>query len=90
MSFFEDLKRRSAVRSGNVYTVATWLLVQVSDTVYPRIGLPGPAVTLVIAFIYEQDGPSMNEPDGPSLARLHVAAQTRESASLLRQIKVMS
>ena len=25
-----------------------------------------------------------NEQDGPSMARLHVAAQTRESASLLR------
>ncbi len=25
-----------------------------------------------------------NEQDGPSLARLHVAAQTRESATLLR------
>jgi hypothetical protein len=26
----------------------------------------------------------MNEQDGPSLGRLHVAAQTRESAPLLR------
>jgi len=26
------------------------------------------------------------EQDGPSLARLHVAAQTRESASLLRSL----
>jgi len=76
VTLFQELKRRDAFRAGNVYTVATWLLIQVTDTVFPRIGLPVSVVTLVIVFINEQDGPSM--------ARLHVAAQTRESASLLR------
>jgi len=76
MSFFEHIKRRNTSRAGIAYTVAAWLPIQVTDTVFPRIGLPGSAVTPVIVFMYEQDGLSM--------ARLHVAAQTRESAALLR------
>ena len=51
MSFFKELKRRNVVRVGIAYTVATWLLIQVTDTVFPRIGLPESAVTLVIALL---------------------------------------
>jgi len=77
VSLFKELKRRDAVGAGTVYTVTTWLPIQVTDTVFPRIGLPVSAVTLVIVLF-------INEQDGPSLARLHVAPQTRESALLLR------
>ena len=51
MSFFNELKRRNVFRVGIAYTVATWLLIQVTDTVFPRIGLPDSAVTLVIALL---------------------------------------
>ncbi len=51
MSFFKELKRRNVVRVGIAYTVATWLLIQVTDIVFPRIGLPDSAVTLVIALL---------------------------------------
>ena len=51
MSFFEELKRRNVFRVGIAYGVAAWLLIQVSDTVFPRIGLPDSAVTLVIALL---------------------------------------
>ncbi|MDX2427772.1 MAG: tetratricopeptide repeat protein [Xanthomonadales bacterium] len=51
MSFFKELKRRNVFRVGIAYTVATWLLIQVTDTVFPRIGLPESAVTLVIALL---------------------------------------
>ena len=51
MSFFAELKRRNVVRVGIAYTVAAWLLIQVSDTVIPRIGLPDSAVTLVIVLL---------------------------------------
>ncbi|MBT8062479.1 MAG: hypothetical protein HKO64_12655 [Xanthomonadales bacterium] len=51
MSFFEELKRRNVFRVGIAYGVATWLLIQVTDTVFPRIGLPDSAVTLVIALL---------------------------------------
>jgi adenylate cyclase len=51
MSFFEELKRRNVFRVGIAYTVASWLLLQVTDIVFPRIGLPDSAVTLVIALL---------------------------------------
>ena len=51
MSFFEELKRRNVFRVGIAYLISTWLLIQVSDTVFPRIGLPESAVTLVIAIM---------------------------------------
>ena len=51
MSFFKELKRRNVFRVGIAYTVAAWLLLQVSDIVFPRIGLPDSAVTLVIALL---------------------------------------
>ena len=51
MKLFEELKRRNVFRVGIAYTVATWLLIQVTDTVFPRIGLPDSAVTLVIALL---------------------------------------
>jgi hypothetical protein len=51
MSFIDELKRRNVVRVGVAYTVATWLLIQVADIVFPRIGLPDSAVTLVIALL---------------------------------------
>lgn len=51
MSFFAELKRRNVLRVGIAYAVAAWLLIQVSDTVFPRIRLPDSAVTLVIALL---------------------------------------
>ncbi len=51
MSFFKELKRRNVFRVGIAYTVATWLLIQVTDIIFPRIGLPDSAVTLVIALL---------------------------------------
>ena len=51
VSLFTELKRRNVFRVGVAYAVAAWLLIQVSDTVFPRIGLPDSAVTLVIALL---------------------------------------
>ena len=51
MNVFSELKRRNVFRVGIAYTVAAWLLIQVADTVFPRIGLPDSAVTLVIALL---------------------------------------
>ena len=52
MSLFNELKRRNVFRVGIAYLVATWLLIQVTDIVFPRIGLPDSAVTLVIALLF--------------------------------------
>jgi hypothetical protein len=51
MSFFKEFKRRNVFRVGIAYGVTTWLLIQVTDIIFPRIGLPDSAVTLVIALL---------------------------------------
>ncbi len=51
MSFFAELKRRNVFRVGAAYAVVAWLLTEVSDTVFPRLGLPEWTVTFVIALL---------------------------------------
>src|SRR5690606_17426768 len=51
MSLFAELKRRNVIRVGAAYLVVAWLLIEVSDTVFPRLGLPEWTVTLVIALL---------------------------------------
>jgi eukaryotic-like serine/threonine-protein kinase len=48
--FFGELKRRHVFRAAAAYAVVAWLVVQVSDTVFPYLHLPSWAVTLVIAL----------------------------------------
>jgi adenylate cyclase len=50
MSIFAELKRRNVFRVAAAYAVAAWLLIEVSDTVFPRLGLPEWTVTFVIAL----------------------------------------
>lgn len=50
MSLWNELKRRNVVRVGAAYLVVSWLLIEVSDTIFPRLGLPDWTVTLVIAL----------------------------------------
>jgi TolB-like protein len=51
MSLLRELKRRNVFRVGAAYVVLAWLLIQVSDTVLPRLQLPEWSVTLVIALL---------------------------------------
>jgi TolB-like protein len=46
-----ELKRRSVFRVAAAYAVVAWILIEVSDTIFPRIGLPDWSVTLVIALV---------------------------------------
>jgi hypothetical protein len=65
MSFFKELERCNVFRVSIAYAVTTWLLIQVSDIVFPRIGLPDSAVTLVIALLVisnYRNEPSVNFP----------------------------
>ena len=50
MTLWSELKRRNVVRVGAAYLVVSWLLIEVSDTIFPRLGLPDWTVTLVIAL----------------------------------------
>jgi hypothetical protein len=49
MSLFAELKRRKVFRVTVAYAVLAWLLIEVSDTVFPRLGLPEWTVTLAAA-----------------------------------------
>jgi adenylate cyclase len=51
MNLFAEMKRRKVIRVGAAYAVVAWLLIEVSDTVFPRLGLPEWTVTLVIALL---------------------------------------
>ncbi|NGX15840.1 tetratricopeptide repeat protein [Wenzhouxiangella sp. XN24] len=48
---FDELKRRNVFRVGAAYLVVAWLLVEISDTIFPRLGLPEWTVTFVIALL---------------------------------------
>lgn len=48
VGFWQELKRRKVVRVAIVYAVVAWLLAQVAITVFPHVGLPDWAPTLII------------------------------------------
>lgn len=67
MQFYEELKRRNVIRVGIAYLVAAWLIIQVTETLFPVYGLSDDAIrlvvtvlaiglapTLVLAWIYER------------------------------------
>jgi TolB-like protein len=50
-NFFAELKRRNVYKVAVAYAVIAWLLIQVTDTVLPRLNLPEWIVTLVIVLV---------------------------------------
>ncbi len=48
---FEELKRRNVLRVGFAYLVVGWLVIEVIDTVAPRLGLPDWVPTFFIIFV---------------------------------------
>jgi TolB-like protein/tetratricopeptide (TPR) repeat protein len=51
VSLFAEFKRRNVFRVGAAYAVIGWLLIQSSDIVFPRVGLPEWTVTLMIVLV---------------------------------------
>jgi adenylate cyclase len=56
MSLFRELERRNVVRVALAYLAGAWLLIQIADTVLPRVGFSDTAVrnvivTLAIGFV---------------------------------------
>ena len=45
--FFEELKRRSVLRVAAAYVVASWLIIQVVETIFPAFGFGDAAVRIV-------------------------------------------
>ncbi len=50
-NLFEELKRRNVVRVGIAYMVVGWLIIEVLDTVAPRLGLPDWVPTFFIVVV---------------------------------------
>ncbi len=50
-NFIEELKRRNVFKVATAYTIAGWIIIQVSDTVFPRLGLPDWTITFIIALV---------------------------------------
>ena len=48
MSFLNELKRRNVFRAGAAYVVASWIIVQVVETLFPVFGLSENAVRFVV------------------------------------------
>jgi hypothetical protein len=40
LSLFNELKRRNVFRIGAAYVVGAWLLIQVTETIFPLFGPP--------------------------------------------------
>ncbi len=51
MHFLVELKRRHVLRVAVAYAVTSWVLIEVADTIFPRLALPEWTVTLVIALL---------------------------------------
>lgn len=47
---FRDLQRRRVFRVAALYLISAWVMVEVAATVFPMIGLPGWAPSLVLAL----------------------------------------
>lgn len=51
MLLFTELKRRNVIRVGLAYLAATWLLIQLVDTLFPIFGLSATSVRIVVIFL---------------------------------------
>jgi len=51
MSFFAELKRRNVLRVAIAYVVASWLIIQVAETILPLYGFSDAAPRLVVTVL---------------------------------------
>lgn len=49
--FIRELKDRHVVKVGVAYLVAAWLVLQLADVIFPAMGLPEWAITLVLGLL---------------------------------------
>ncbi|XWN36386.1 MAG: hypothetical protein ROO71_10550 [Balneola sp.] len=50
-NLIQELKRRNVFKVATAYAIAGWLIIQVADTVFPRLGLPDWTVTFIISLV---------------------------------------
>jgi TolB-like protein/Tfp pilus assembly protein PilF len=51
LSFFNELKRRNVFRIGAAYVVGAWLLIQVTETIFPLFGFGDTPARLVVIVL---------------------------------------
>ncbi len=51
MLLFSELKRRNVIRVAAAYTVASWLVIQVVETIFPAFGFGDAAIRLVVIVL---------------------------------------
>lgn len=51
MSFFDELKRRNVFRVGAAYVVTSWLLIQVTETIFPLFGFDDTLARMVVIVL---------------------------------------
>ncbi|GAG19838.1 unnamed protein product, partial [marine sediment metagenome] len=51
-TFLRELRRRKVFQVAVVYAIVGWLLIQVAETIFPRLHLPDWSVTLVIVLVF--------------------------------------
>ena len=51
MGLLTELKRRNVIRVGALYLVAGWLVIQISDVVFPALGVPDFGLRFIIGFL---------------------------------------
>lgn len=49
--FFSELKRRKVYRVATVYAITAWIIIEVTDTIFPRLNLPDWLVTSIIVVL---------------------------------------
>jgi TolB-like protein/Flp pilus assembly protein TadD len=51
MSLYNELKRRNVLRVGAAYIVASWLIIQVVETIFPAFGFGDSAIRIVVIVL---------------------------------------
>ena len=51
MSLFNELKRRNVIRVAMAYVVASWLIIQVVETILPAYGMGDAAIRFVVSLL---------------------------------------
>jgi len=51
VSFFNELKRRNVLRVAAAYIVASWLIIQVVETLFPVFGLADGTIRVVVIVL---------------------------------------
>ncbi len=95
MSIVRELKRRNVFRVAAVYVIASWLLIQIGDVMFPALRLPewttsmlvaflllGFPISIILAWAYEvtPDGIKRTEDVGPGESITHATGQKINAA----------